>query len=249
MSTTSRPAEPFSAKSIRGDDRGYLAFHAPRYAYLLQELERQLTPGARVLDIGPSRLTELIRDRFAIRVDTLGFGADRDGPRGRHFEFDLNRSQWRDHWRTDLPSYDVIVMAEVIEHLHTAPQLVLQFVRTLLDDRGLLLLQTPNAAGLSRRVKLLFGRNPYEKIRLDPTNPGHFREYTVAELREVAAQSGFQVERSSLGFHLDMRYGLHDESGNQPRPISGALKNIVYRCLPPSLRFGITMELRRATTQ
>ena len=247
MSATSTPAERYSAKEIRGDDRGYLAFHAPRYAYLLKELERRLTPGARVLDIGPSRLTDLIRDRFAIQVDTLGFGADQDGPRGHHFEFDLNRSQSRDWWRMDLPSYDVIVMAEVIEHLHTAPQLVLQFVRTLLDDRGLLLLQTPNAAGLSRRIKLLFGRNPDEMIRLDTSNPGHFREYTVAGLREIAAQSGLHVERASLGVHLDMRYGLHGESGNHPRPISGALKNVIYRSLPPSLRFGITMELRRAT--
>ncbi|MDP9149663.1 MAG: hypothetical protein M3O36_06955 [Myxococcota bacterium] len=45
------------------------------------------------------------------------------------------------------------MFAEVLEHLHTAPELVLAFLRRLLLPQGLLILQTPNAASLSKRIK------------------------------------------------------------------------------------------------
>jgi trans-aconitate methyltransferase len=235
----------FSARAIRGSDDGYLAFHARRYAHVLRLLARHgVNSGTRLLDIGPSHLTELIHQRFDCQVDSLGFGPDRATEFGRHHEFDLNRSQYRRDWRADLGVYDVVVMAEVIEHLHTAPQLVLAFVRQLLVPGGLLLLQTPNAAGLSKRIKLLLGRNPFDPIREDVSDPGHFREYTLAELHDIAAESGFRVERTETSSYFDMRFGLHTPAGNRPRPYSGALKNVIYRALPRSLRFGITMECR-----
>jgi SAM-dependent methyltransferase len=234
-----------SARAIRGDDDGYHAFHAPRYAYVLAVLARQhVNAASRVLDIGSSRLTDLIHQRFGCRVDSLGFGPDRTLERGRHFELDLNRTQDPASCREDLPTYDVVVMAEVLEHLHTAPQLVLRFVRRLLAPGGLLVLQTPNAAGISKRVKLLFGRNPFDAIREDPSDPGHFREYTLAELAALACQAGFRVERTTTASYFDMRFGLHGPQGNRPRPISGALKNAVYRMMPSSLWYGISTEWR-----
>lgn len=235
----------FSARSIRGDDDGYQAFHAPRYAFVLDVLDRHgIAAGTRLLDIGPSRLSDLIHQRFGCPVDSLGFGPDGQSPRGRHFEFDLNKSQYGGDWRSDVRGYDVVVMAEVIEHLHTAPHLVLRFVRSLMVDGGLLLLQTPNAAGLTKRLKLLFGRNPYDLIREDPSDPGHFREYTRAELGRLADQSGFRLARTRTGCYFDMRFGLHTPEGNRPKPVLGSIKNVVYRALPAAWRYGITMELR-----
>jgi cyclopropane fatty-acyl-phospholipid synthase-like methyltransferase len=235
-----------SARDIRGADQGYVAYHAPRFAYLLEVLARcGLGPGSTVLDIGPSRLTSLIRERFGVAVDSLGFGEDRATPEGRHFEFDLNRAQQEESWRRDLPRYDFIVMAEVLEHLHTAPQLVLSFVRTLLSDDGRLILQTPNAASLPKRLKMLFGRNPFEMIRADAKNPGHFREYTRKELLALAAEAGFRVEACSVSFYFDARFA-HHESGEAAgrRAALGPLKNAVYRLLPSGLREGITMVWR-----
>ena len=68
--------------------------------------------------------------------------------------------------------YDVIVFAEVIEHLYTAPELVLPYLRELLVLGGVLLLQTPNAVSLRKRAKLLLGVNPFERIRTERDNPG-----------------------------------------------------------------------------
>lgn len=228
-------------------DAGYHAFHAPRYTYLLQLLAKLgVGKNSRILDIGPSRFTEMARDRFDTRIDTLGFGADATGERGNHFEYDLNRAQNREDWRTDLPSYDVIVMAEVIEHLHTAPQATLGFVASLLAPGGALILQTPNAASFTKRVKLLLGKNPYEMIRDAPGNPGHFREYTLSELRALAEELGLAVELGVTAFYFDTRF-VHDAQGKLVRKNAlGAIRNLVYGALPAPLREGITMVMRKA---
>lgn len=233
--------------AIRAGDEGYSAYHAPRYAFLLDLLGRHgAGPESALLDIGPSLLTTLIREELGIAADSLGFGEDGASlGGGRHFSFDLNQSQSPESWRRDLPRYDFIVMAEVLEHLHTAPPLVLAFVKSLLTDHGVLVLQTPNAASLSKRIKLLLGRNPYEMIRVDPKNPGHFREYTRKELSALAADLGFRVEERATSFYFDARFA-HLASGETAgkRRILGTAKNLIYRLLPAPLREGITMVWR-----
>lgn len=232
---------------IRAGDEGYFAYHAPRYAYLLDLLGRLgARPGSTLLDIGPSRLTVLIREQLGITADSLGFGEDGDSVGGgRHFSFDLNQAQSPEGWRRDLPRYDFIVMAEVLEHLYTAPELVLAFVKSLLTDNGVLILQTPNAASLSKRIKLLLGRNPYERIRVDSKNPGHFREYTRKELSALAADLGFRVEEQATSFYFDARFA-HQASGEAAgkRGVLGTAKNLIYPILPAPLREGITMVWR-----
>lgn len=224
---------------------GYRAFHAPRYAYLLRLLELLgVNAQSRVLDIGPSHFTDLARNKFGVRVDTLGFGEDKSSNQGDHYEFNLNRAQRREDWRGDLPRYDVIVMAEVLEHLYVAPQLALAFVKSLLVPNGRIVLQTPNAASLTKRIRLLLGKNPYEMIRTDPNNPGHYREYTVMELRKLAGEIGCAVERCETAWYFDARC-IHDTQGRLVHhSTTGALKNFVYRALPAPLRQGITLVLR-----
>jgi SAM-dependent methyltransferase len=225
---------------------GYAAFHAPRYAFLLEVLAREVRmPRPRLLDIGRSELTAMIAGRLDAPVDSLGLEPDATLPSGRHHRFDLNDAQHRERWRTDLGSYDAIVFAEVLEHLHTAPELVLAYLRSLLAPHGLLFVQTPNAAALWKRLRLLGGRNPYERIRVDPTNPGHFREYTARELEAIVAGAGFGVRQSWTRFYFDSRHERHQTGQEPPSPIKGAIKNVVYRWLPASLREGITLVAER----
>jgi trans-aconitate methyltransferase len=236
----------FSDRSIRGDDCGYIAYHAPRYAFLLHLLaELGVTASSKVLDIGPSKLTALIGECFGTAVDSLGSDSYPAVGDGTHFVFDLNLSQNPACWRKDLPTYEFVVMAEVLEHLHTAPELVLAFIRTLLAENGVLILQTPNAASVQKRVKLLMGRNPYERIRLDSSNPGHFREYTISELTRMADPLGFSVEKWMTAFYFDARFAHHSAGHVEPQPFLGLVKNSIYRILPTSLREGITMVWRR----
>ncbi|MFL5328038.1 MAG: class I SAM-dependent methyltransferase [Gemmataceae bacterium] len=223
----------------------YLRFHGPRFEYLLRVLDDYVQPQSRVLDIGMSRLTEMIHERFGCAVDAMGFGDDRTIDSGDYYRFDLNDCQFADRCRDDLPAYDTIVFAEVLEHLHTSPRLVLEYLAGLLAPTGVLIVQTPNAVALPRRLAMMLGRNPYELIREDWTNPGHFREYTARELCDYAAAAELSVERVEYRSYFDYRFCHHGETRSRRQEMMGSIKNAVYPWLPKSLRPGLTVVLRK----
>ena len=224
---------------------GYLAFHRPRFEFLMQLVQDQIRSPTRILDVGPSPFTAMLRESLASPIDSLGLEPEDASPAGRHYHFNLNDTQHREKWRQDLGPYDLIVFAEVIEHLFTAPELVLSYVRGLLAPRGALILQTPNAASLRKRIKLAAGRNPFERIRPDPANPGHFREYTARELAQILSQAGFAMKRSWSQFYFDARFARHEIGNEPPNHLRGSAMNIINKLLPGFLREGITILAER----
>lgn len=215
-STAGRPLD----RIISGDaNPAYVAFHRPRFRFLIETLRPYASRReTRLLDIGASYLTSLLKTELEVSVDSLGLEADRHTDGVRNYRFDLNDAQYRERWRTEIGPYDVIVFAEVLEHLYTAPELVLAFLKELLTPTGVLVIQTPNAVALRKRARMLLGLHPFERIRVDRHNPGHF----------------------------DVRYS-RDDTGNEPaRPIDGAIRNALYRLLPGSFREGITIVAHKA---
>ena len=109
---------------------------------------------------------------------------------------------------------------------------VLRFLASGLAPSGSLVIQTPNATALPKRFRMLLGRNPYEPIRSTPTNPGHFHEYTVSELRSALSDAGFEITRLVTANYFD----------------HGSRKNRAFRGLGPfvprTLREGITVVAR-----
>jgi 2-polyprenyl-3-methyl-5-hydroxy-6-metoxy-1,4-benzoquinol methylase len=177
----------------------YQIIHHNRFHKTL-EICKELIPDprARVLDVGPSYFTTLLAQKYK-DVSTLGLDTmtDHGGQRNAstlalalpHVEFELNNSRDISHWPKIAPPYDLIVFAETLEHLYTAPEYSLAFLGSLLTEEGILLVTTPNAAMIMKRfILLLKGKNPYEKIRLIGENPGHYREYTMKELVDIGAQ-------------------------------------------------------------
>jgi 2-polyprenyl-3-methyl-5-hydroxy-6-metoxy-1,4-benzoquinol methylase len=230
----------------RFPDDTYVAFHAPRFAVALSHVDiLELPEGARILDVGRGALTTMMHEEFEKPVDSMGFAEDCATPEGRHYRFDLNDCQQRERWRLDLPRYDLIVFAEVLEHLHTSPSLVLPYLRELLKPGGRLILQTPNAAVLHNRLKLLMGRNPFERIRESTLEPGHFREYTLAELREYAILAGFEVHDETRMTYFDYRYRFSFETMRSEHTPRSAWVNWLYAILPPAFQRGIMMVLSR----
>src|SRR5690606_28857920 len=108
------------------------------------------------------------------------------------YAFDLNETQYPDKW-VETPRMDMVVMAEVLEHLYTSPVHVFRFIASIMNPGGYLIIRTPNAKALQRRPVLLTGASAYEMIRETRDNPGHFREYTVSELRQLAAKAGLET--------------------------------------------------------
>jgi SAM-dependent methyltransferase len=228
------------------EEVGYVAFHAPRFAFLLELLARQdVGPATRILDVGPSRLTELIALRFATPVHSLGYNTPHAIRSAHHLEFDLRDCMNKDRWLQPATGYDLIVFAEVIEHLAVPPEAVLGCLAALLRPGGRIVVQTPNAAALTKRVKLLLGRNPYDVPNGRSDFSSHVREYTLGELRTATRQAGLALEMHWRRYYFDARFGQHGRS-EQVQNVLGTLKNLAYRGFPPPLREGMTLLLRRS---
>jgi SAM-dependent methyltransferase len=221
------------------EEQAYVDLHSRRFAFLLNLLggEFARVGGSRehpasFLDIGPHVMTGLI-DRFfgdRIYIETLGWENprlyyDRSHVR-RHVQFDLNDADDRTRW-PEATEHDVVLMAEVIEHLYTAPEQVLACLRRFVRPGGAFIIGTPNAVALPHRLKLVTGVQPYERIRLDRT--GHFREYTAGELAEFAHTTGFRVRSTTF----------HEFMPSRSRLVRG-----VTRCVP-TLRRMMTVILER----
>jgi SAM-dependent methyltransferase len=224
----------FEARPLDSGIREYLRFHANRYAFLLAKVDA--IEHKRILDIGPSFQTTLMREIYPdSAVDTLGFLDTRFPPRenDRHIDFDLNDSVEQTAWPVLETSYDLVVMAEVLEHVYTAARPVLSCVASFLRPGGRLIVQTPNAVNLGRRIATLQGQNPFGMIREERKNPGHFCEFTVGDLRNAVESAGLQVEEASLTNYFG--------SNGMRKNVYGVLCSM----LPGDLRDGITLIARK----
>lgn len=220
----------------------YLHYHARRYSTLLRLIKEKYKTGDRVLDIGRSRFTQMLSDFLKMPVDTIGFQAESDSASGKHYNFNLNDCQEAKKWRRDIAPYDIIIFAEVIEHLFTSPNFVLGFINSITSPGGCLFLQTPNAVALHKRLIMLFGKNPYEKIRENNKNPGHFREYTRNEIDQYAIRSGFRVKKFIYGNYFDYRFSPDASNGILSQQFRRLL-NRVYALSPGGFQPGMTFML------
>jgi 2-polyprenyl-3-methyl-5-hydroxy-6-metoxy-1,4-benzoquinol methylase len=233
-------ADYFWRRELGGQNRSDLAFHSLRWAHLLGHVDGlvgRLGPGrgGRILDIGVSLQTELLKHNYPGRVDTLDIDDD-DVARAEgesHHLLDLNDLYYEER-RPALGPYDVIVMCEVIEHLYTPSVNVLAGVASWLAPGGYLFIQTPNAVALHKRLKALAGYNPYMDLSAGTrTSPPHFREYTKAELISAGHNAGLEV------LNVDARnYFTGRRPGTQAY-------NWLCERLPPTLRAGLSVTYRR----
>jgi SAM-dependent methyltransferase len=94
-------------------------------------------------------------------------------------------------------AFDVIVLAEVVEHLPMPPYLILGKVRGWLKPGGALLLTTPNLFRLRNLARMVRGRDLFDTFML-PRNGvslGHQTEYSAAHLGWHVREAGFTLER------------------------------------------------------
>ena len=187
----------------------YFDVHKKRYEILLSivdELKENKKTPCRILDIGPSFFTKILNDNYP-DDEIVSLGLSGDESKGGHLpsfdylknmefiNFDLNKAHNINLWPEIKNKFDIIIIAEVIEHLHIAPEYVLRFLKNILDDKGSIILQTPNAASLIKRVWMISGKNPYELIRENFNNPGHFREYTLREIKTIVEKEELIVKK------------------------------------------------------
>ena len=197
-----------------------------------------------ILDIGKSAFASALKLKYEC-IDTLGLQDDMISRAGTHYKFDLNNTIDKLLWRSDIPKYDIIIFAEVIEHLYISPNYILKFLHSILNKDGFLFLQTPNAVALHKRIKMLFGINPYELIRENVNNPGHYREYTKKELINYLEKNGFSIESCTFNNYFDYRYSNHRDFRKAFEKTKGNLVNHIYSVVPKSLKPGIFIVAKR----
>lgn len=95
-------------------------------------------------------------------------------------------------WKMKLKGekFDVIILADVIEHLKEAKSLI-SSLKDFLKSEGFVVASTPNIAHFYVRVALLFGSFPYgERGILDRT---HLHFYTLRSFKKLFEREGFKI--------------------------------------------------------
>ena len=237
--TSQNITEVIASKVDHNFDWTYFNFHIDRYIILLDFTHDFLkshseNSSIQVLDVGPSFQTVLLRHFYPeITIDTLGFKHTQNNLRDseRHIHKDLNLTLENPNPEVE-NQYDLIFCCEVMEHIYTNPLHMLNFLRRMLNPKGTLYLQTPNAVAIHKRIKMLFGRNPFPK--LEDNRQGHFREYTGREVKDLLTRSNLYCTSHQYRNH----FGLN--------------ANIWHRCfkklnflLPKTLRDGMTILAKK----
>lgn len=161
--------------------------HSIIYKYLLDHG----VAGKKILElgVGDASLTKRLKANGAM-IDGVEFDKvyiEQAEPYcERIFTGDLNKIETL-NLDTD---YDIIVAADILEHL-IDPEYVLSKLKTNLKKDGLLVVSLPNVANIYVRMSLLFGRfNYHSKGLLDKT---HLHFYTIGTASSMLAKTGWKI--------------------------------------------------------
>lgn len=95
---------------------------------------------------------------------------------------------------TSLGSFDLVVLADVLEHLPD-PLRVMRNVHSLLNPGSRIVISVPNVAHVSVRAQLFFGRFQYSaRGILDST---HLRFFTRQTIMDLLTDSGFTIDQTT----------------------------------------------------
>lgn len=97
----------------------------------------------------------------------------------------------------DKNSFDMIMIHDVLEHLHDSPRDLLNDLLTLVKPNGLLFVTVPNAVNIRKRMDVLFGKTnlpPFEGFYWYPGSwRGHIREYVRDDLVKLSEYLNLEI--------------------------------------------------------
>lgn len=162
----------------------------------LSVLAALVAPGSHVLDLGTGggALGRHLHESKGCRVDGVTLSAaERDEALSAYDRLevlDLEDPAWAERFADR--QYDVVICADVLEHLRE-PEQVLRACRRLLRPDGWLLVSIPNVAYAGMIVELMHGEWRYGREGLlDRT---HLRFYTRRSFTRLLEGEGWRVER------------------------------------------------------
>lgn len=186
---------------------GYMDNKLNRYIVITSEIMKEHPPGSKILSIGsgPCDL-EAILSKLGYDITAIDdlkdhwhlIGRNRD--RIKDFAEQMNielivqsgeSSQLKENY------FDVVLLIDIIEHLHRSPRALLNYSILSLKLGGKLLIETPNAVALAKRLKVLFGKSGQVSANFFYWNIGeyrsHIREYTPSELKQILSHHNLET--------------------------------------------------------
>jgi len=128
-------------------------------------------------------------------------------------------------------SFDVVVILDVIEHLHESPRSILNIAGKALKVGGICVITMPNSVNFLKRIKVLLGKSNYPDIRgfyySDGQWRGHVREYTLSEAMDIIRWNGYDIIKAQT-YHGMLHKKVHSDVSRH-----------LFRCLTtlvPTLR-------------
>lgn len=191
------------------------------------------TAGPRVLDLGsgPAIVSRRLHEEHGREVTCVDSDAEALKSLASSGLTTILADLEADDWESQLPAgpYDVIILADVLEHLRDPGSMLNRITRAdLLSDGGLLLISVPNAAHESVLAELLLGDFRYTRTGiLDAT---HVRWFTLESLRRLLEQSGFivaTVERTTRTLEQTASF---DRSLRVPADVRRRLRELNADC-------------------
>lgn len=151
---------------------------------------------SRVLEFGPAdgRLTRYLKESKDCRLDIVEIDAESGRKAALYAEHALVGSEQGDiekyHWLLSDEKYDVIIFADVLEHL-LHPWDVLKKCKKVIAPGGMILASVPNIAHNSIIIDLMMDRFTYHPTGLlDNT---HVRFFTRESFTRMAQEGGWAV--------------------------------------------------------
>ena len=149
--------------------------------------------GKKVLDIGcrDGALTIF----FCQGNSVTGFDIDSDAlsRAGKIISITTKQVDLNGDWKVDPKSFDVVVAAEVLEHLYY-PKKIVEKVARVLTDGGIFTGSVPFAYSVQSKIRYLFNIKTHTPLQ-DPTHINHF---TYKEFRDILKSSFQDVKIISI---------------------------------------------------
>ena len=185
-----------SAANYRSDIR-YFNFHKKRYLRMARTIAAKVPIGASVLNIGSHYLHTSLLFRFIgyeVYSMDVGFFWELDFVKERGTSHGLleiieNDLETFESHKDISDKYDVVLFAEILEHITFNPVLFWKRVYSILKSSGLIYISTPNslnlyniARTLARIITLRGIGLPIGSIFANVTYGHHWKEYSAREI-------------------------------------------------------------------